>query len=352
MGNKPRVLHIINSHAYSGAENVIITIMENTKDDFDSYYASPIGSIKDVLKKRNLEYIPINSNNLSVSNIKDVIKKCKPDIIHAHDFRAGIFSRLTFTSIPIINHLHNNSPWLKKYSIYTLLYAFCCYRFNKILTVSDSVMSEFVFGSHFRSKTKVVGNPFDADKVRSLADIATINDASDIIFLGRLTPQKNIFLLLDIIKILTKRFPELKVAIVGDGELKNRFIEKIAELELEKNIKMYGFLENPYGLIKNSKVLCMPSKWEGFGLAAVEALSLGIPVVCSGCGGLKDLIDDSCGCLCGYDTQKYAAEITQILLNKEYQEKKQKNALKRAGALSNINSYTNMIRGIYQNILY
>ena len=115
---------------------------------------------------------------------------------------------------------------------------------------------------------------------------------------------------------------------------------------------MYGFLENPYGLIKNSKVLCMPSKWEGFGLAAVEALSLGIPVVCSGCGGLKDLIDDSCGCLCGYDTQKYAAEITQILLNKEYQEKKQKNALKRAGALSNINSYTNMIRGIYQNILY
>ena len=141
------------------------------------------------------------------------------------------------------------------------------------------------------------------------------------------------------------------MAIVGDGELKNRFIEKIAELELEKNIKMYGFLENPYGLIKNSKVLCMPSKWEGFGLAAVEALSLSIPVVCSGCGGLKNLIDDSCGCICGYDTQKYAAEITKILLNKEYQEKKKENALKRARALSNIDSYTNMIKGIYQNVL-
>ena len=210
MGNKPRVLHIINSHSYSGAENVIITIMENTKDSFDSYYASPIGSIKDVLKKRNLEYIPINYNNLSASNIKDVIKKCKPDIIHAHDFRAGIFSRLTFTSIPIINHLHNNSPWLKKYSIYTLLYAFCCYRFNKILTVSDSVMSEFVFGSQFKSKTKVVGNPFNADKVRSLADIAAINDSSDIIFLGRLTPPKKYIFIIRYNKNIDQTIPRIK----------------------------------------------------------------------------------------------------------------------------------------------
>lgn len=351
MKHKIRVLHIINSHAYSGAENVMITIMENTKDEVDSCYVSPAGSIQAVLKKKNLAYIPINANNLSISNIRKVINQYKPDIIHAHDFRAGIFSRLTFTSVPIINHLHNNSPWLKRYSVYTLLYAFCCCRFNKILTVSDSVMNEFVFGSYFKHKTKVIGNPFDADKIRNLASIADIYESSDLIFLGRLTAQKNIFFFLDMVKALTRTFPNIKVAVVGDGELREKFMAKIDELGLKKNIIIYGFQSNPYGLIKNSKVLCMPSKWEGFGLAAAEALSLGVPVVCSGVGGLKDVVDKSCGGLCGFEMKNYIAEISQIFLEEEYRHMKMENALQKANTLSNIDKYVGMIKQIYREIL-
>ncbi|WP_287771711.1 glycosyltransferase [Megasphaera sp.] len=350
MKHKLKVLHIINSHAYSGAENVIITIMENMRAGVESYYVSPVGSIQDVLKKKNLSYIPIKSNNLSVSNIKSVIKQYKPDVIHAHDFRAGIFSRMTFTGIPIINHLHNNSPWLKNYSIYTLLYAFCCYRFNKILTVSSSVMDEFVFGSKFKFKTQVIGNPFDAEKIRNRASTADINELSDLIFLGRLTPQKNIFLFLDIVKRLTRAFPSIKIAVVGDGELHEAFTDKIDELGLKQNIKLYGFQINPYGLIKNSKVLCMPSKWEGFGLAAAEALSLGIPVVCSGVGGLKNIVDDSCGSICGFEIENYVAEISKLLLEKEYRDMKAKSALKKSELLSNIDKYINMIEDIYKTI--
>lgn len=350
MKPKLKVLHIINSHAYSGAENVIITIMENTRDSVESYYVSPVGSIQDVLKEKNLPYVPINAGNLSVSNIRKVIQQYKPDIIHAHDFRAGIFSRMTFTGIPIINHLHNNSPWLKNYSIYTLLYAFCCYRFNKILTVSNSVMDEFVFGSRFKFKTQVIGNPFDANKIRNMAIAADINELSDLIFLGRLTQAKNIFFFLDIVKRLTKVFPSIKVAIVGDGELHDIFITKIDELGLKQNIKMYGFQANPYGLIKNSKVLCMPSKWEGFGLAAAEALSLGIPVVCSGVGGLTKIIDNSCGSLCGFEIENYVVEISKLLLEKKYRDTKAENALKKAEILSNVDKYIGVIESTYKTI--
>lgn len=348
---KPKVLHIINSHSYSGAENVIISIMENTKDDVDACYTSPDGSIRDILNQKGISYIPVHAKNLSPKNIKEVIDQYKPDIIHAHDFRAGIFSCMTMTSLPIINHLHNNSPWLRRYSFYTALYAICCCRFKQILTVSNSVMDEFVFGKIFKSKTRVIGNPFDANKIRALANTATLNGSSDLIFIGRLAPQKNVFFFLEVVKILTEHFPTIRVSIVGDGELRQAIVEKIHELHLDKNIKMYGFQKNPYGLLRNSSILCMPSKWEGFGLVAVEALALGIPVVCSGAGGLKGIVDSSCGKICGFAKDEYVNEIKKCLNHKTYYSAKVNNALKKADEFSNINRYIDEMRMIYHRVL-
>lgn len=351
MKHKPRVLHIINSHIYSGAENVIISIMENTKDDIDTCYTSPVGSIKEVLSQKGLNYIPIYDENLSPKNIKRVINQYRPDIIHAHDFRAGIFSCMTMTSVPIINHLHNNSPWLKRYSIYTVLYAMCCYQLKKILTVSDSVMDEFVFGKFFKSKVEVIGNPFDAEKIRFLSRVADLNEPSDLIFVGRLTTPKNIFFFLDVVKILKEQFPMLKASVVGDGELRQDFIKKIHELHLEENVKMYGFQKNPYGLVSHSSILCMPSKWEGFGLVAAEALALGVPVISSGVGGLKDIVDNSCGKNCGFSEMEYVNEIKKCLLDKNYYSSKVKAALEKADKLSNISQYVDEMKTIYHGVL-
>ena len=55
----------------------------------------------------------------------------------------------------------------------------------------------------------------------------------------------------------------------------------------------------------------MPSLWEGFGLAAVEALTLGLPVVCSGAGGLCDIVNDSCGKICK-TLDEYVSELVAM----------------------------------------
>ena len=77
-------------------------------------------------------------------------------------------------------------------------------------------------------------------------------------------------LFVEIVKKLVSKIPQLKVAIVGDGELRKQVEQKILDLNLTENITLWGFQKNPYGLVKNTKVVCMPSVWEGFGLAAVE----------------------------------------------------------------------------------
>lgn len=349
MGEKKRILHILNSNSYSGAENVVITIIENMKDTYDCAYFSPTGPISKILAEKDIPYIAVEK--LSIHTLRKAIADFQPDLIHAHDFRAGMLSCLSGTHIPIINHLHNNAPWLKKISPWTIAYAFCCREFDRILTVSDSVMDEFIFGKYFRNKIKIVGNPVDLKKIQSLADKSTLNNKSDIIFLGRLTPPKNPYFFLKVMSRVVKRIPNVQIAVVGDGELRNRFESQIKEYHLEHNIKMYGFQSNPYGLVQNSKVMCMPSLWEGFGLAAAEALCFGIPVVCSGAGGLSDLIDEHCGMICGENLDRYVDEIIKLLSDEAYRKQKSNASRIRAAQIANIKSYIQSISDEYEYCL-
>lgn len=86
---------------------------------------------------------------------------------------------------------------------------------------------------------------------------------------------------------------------IGDGELMPQVKEYICCHELEDIIELVGFQSNPYPYLNAGKVMVMPSIWEGFGLAAVEGMCLGKPVVCSGVGGMDKIIDASCGANAG-----------------------------------------------------
>ena len=93
----------------------------------------------------------------------------------------------------------------------------------------------------------------------------------------------------------------------------------------------------------------MPSSWEGYGLAAVEALSLGIPVVCSNVGGLPSIVNENCGKICR-TLDDYTNSINTILKKENY-EMYSKNALKRAQELENIDSYICKLSTIYEEII-
>lgn len=349
---KRTVLYILNTGTYSGAENVVITMINVMKDDVDAVYLSLEGKIRDVLIENNIKFYAVNK--LSVSAIKKAVSEIQPDIIHANDFTAGILSTIAVRNIPIINHLHNNSPWIKNYGIYSFIYAFSCKKYCKILTVSNSIMDEYVFGSKFQNKTEIVGNPINLDVIRRKSDMQ-LSDwddrklLTDVVFLGRLDPQKNILFFLDIINQLKKKIPTLKISIIGDGELRKDVENKITELCLDNNVTMLGFQNNPFPILKQAKAMCMPSLWEGFGLAAVEALSLGVPVVASPVGGLKEIINDDCGKLCA-DLDEYVAELYMLIEDKNYHCNKSNAARKRAEEYNNYKAYAEKILKIYDEI--
>lgn len=343
-----RILHVLNTGSYSGAENVVITIIkyyQSTISDYKMIYVSLNGSIKERLDENNIIFEPISS--LNIKEIRRVINKFQPAIIHAHDFTASIICAFASKRVPVISHIHNNSPWIKSFCPKSIIYGLSCFKYRAMLGVSPSVFDEYIFGKFFKKKEHIIGNPFSIDSIRRLAREDKTAVGADIIFIGRLSAQKNIFRLLRILSLLQARGNNYSSVIVGDGELRTDVERQIEEFKLN-NIRLMGFLKNPYGILSKCKVLCITSDWEGYGLVAVEALALGIPVVATGVGGLPRIIDETCGKICVSDDD-FINEIEHLLLNSEYYNKKKSGALNKINKLNNDKDYFLSMNRIYDS---
>lgn len=350
-----RVLHILNTGRYSGAENVVITLIHTLDKTVNCAYVSPDGPIRDILAENQIDFYPVSTQATNAKELKKIIIDYKPDIIHTHDYNAGIMAVLTRTKVPIINHLHNNTLWLRKICLKSIAYGLSCLYYKRIFTVSDSVMREFIFGKIFLAKTEMLGNPIDLGRVRQNANSSISKELlesakTDIVFLGRLSAPKNIFFLLEILRKIKTIKSDVKLSVIGDGELRTEFEEKVKEFDLCNNVIIFGFQKNPYPLLSQAKVMCMPSKWEGFGLAAVEALTLGIPVVAADVGGLSTIVRDSCGKLCK-KKEEYVSEILKLLNEPDYYKQKVNGALERATELENLQTYSNQVYAEYCELI-
>ena len=210
------------------------------------------------------------------------------------------------------------------------------------------MFDEFVFGKQIKNKTQVVGNPIDIANIVELADKAEDTESFDIVFLGRLTEQKNPLRFINIIKQLANEDRSVRAVMIGDGEMRDDVENEIKKYHLESNITLKGFLDNPYGILKNSKVLCIPSSWEGFGLVAVEALALGKPVTASPVGGLRNIVTNECGMVCNTD-EEFIDEIYKLISQNSYYTDKSLSALKRADEINNIREYILNMEKVYES---
>ena len=142
--------------------------------------------------------------------------------------------------------------------------------------------------------------------------------ASDLVFAGRLIREKNAGLLVRAMHILVRDFPDLRLTIAGDGPEREAIRLLVRDLSLEGNITTIGFLDSHDDLIalmKSSKVFVLPSVREGFGIAALEALGCGLPVVTIDhpANAIRDLITEKTGFLCAPTPDDLAAAIRNAL---------------------------------------
>lgn len=340
---KIKIMHLLFSNSFSGAENVVCTIIENYKgNEYEMYYCCPKGPIENILKERKIKYLPLNK--WSIFEIRKAIKQNNINIIHAHDFTASIMSILTLFRGKIISHIHCNPDFIKKWNIYSIIYNFGISRFYKVILVSKEALVGTVFKEKLEKKMKVINNVVNPARiVEKSKEYET--KKYDILFFGRLIDIKQPQIVIEVTKKLKKDFPNIKTCLVGDGVLMDKCKEMIKEYNLEKNVSLVGFKSNPFPYIKNSKIALMPSKTEGLPMSAIECLILNVPVLNSGKGGLSTLFKDNKEYICG-TIDEYYTEAKRILINKEkVSDNKYQNIVSK---YTNISDYIDEITSIYK----
>ena len=186
-----KILYVLSSNIYSGAENVVCTIINNLNTaEYDCAYCSPYGPIEEVVKNKKIKFFGLNRMNKN--NLKKIIEEYKPEIIHANDYKASVIVALTGFNGKIISHLHNNCPFAKTWNLKTILYSYTLKKYSKIIGVSDKVIKEAVFKNKIENKYVTIYNYIDKENIINKSTMASIyNKEYDLFFLGRLTDQKN-----------------------------------------------------------------------------------------------------------------------------------------------------------------
>ncbi len=136
-----------------------------------------------------------------------------------------------------------------------------------------------------------IGNPVDVDEVVRLgAEPVALPGKPALLAAGRLSRQKGFDLLLPAFAQLRATAPGAHLTIVGSGPDEAALRTQIDALGLASSVTLRGFVENPYPLMRAADLFVLPSRYEGFPNAALEALASGTPVLAAACPGVPDLV--------------------------------------------------------------
>ena len=142
-----RILHLLPTNKFSGAENVACQIINlfSGNTDYEMAYCSPDGPIRKSVEEKGIRFISLES--FSFRQARKAIGEFKPDLIHAHDLKASLLAVLVGRSVPVVSHVHVNSEDNHRLSIRSLAYLYAFTECKHIFWVSNSAYKEFYFNN-------------------------------------------------------------------------------------------------------------------------------------------------------------------------------------------------------------
>jgi glycosyltransferase involved in cell wall biosynthesis len=248
-----------------------------------------------------------------------ISEKYSFDVIHAHDwmtFPAGIKAKMA-TGKPLIVHVHSTEFDRSGDHINEAVYRIEKLGFQEadgIITVSnwtkEIVMTKYLVPEE---KITVVHNgvaPRNPSDPFPFPDIAS----HFVTFLGRVTHQKGPAFFVEAAQKVLQEFPEAHFIVAGAGDLLPQIIEMVARLNMSANFHFTGFLSGNQvdSVWSLTDVYVMPSVSEPFGIAPLEAIQSGVPVILSRQSGVSEVMPHAIK-VDFWDTQSVAAAICSVL---------------------------------------
>ncbi|MED2972870.1 glycosyltransferase family 4 protein [Fictibacillus sp. B-59209] len=256
------------------------------------------------------ERSPIKLNNFKTyKQLKEITESNEFDIIHCHTPMGGVLTRLAARNARKKNtnviytahgfHFYKGAPianWLLYYPVERWLSRHT----DVLITINKE---DFSRAQKFKAKSieYVPGVGIDTNKFKEIlvnktkkrSEIGIDDNSLIVLSVGELNKNKNHETIIRSIAQLDK--PDIYYVICGEGPLVNYLKNLTMELGMENQVKLLGFRTDIAELSKVSDIFAFPSFREGLSLSLMEAMTSGLPVVCSNIRGNSDLVVDGKG---------------------------------------------------------
>lgn len=183
---------------------------------------------------------------------------------------------------------------------------------NYIVCQSEKVKTFFNYTA--KEKLVVIENPLNLE---SLPITRATTRKKKISGVGRLFEQKNFELLINSFSDIESKFPDYELEIYGEGYLRETLQEQINGLNLQNKIFLKGIRKNVMKEIYDYELFVMPSNFEGFPNALIEAMASGLPVISTdfSTGVARDLINKNNGMVVPIKDREALSKAMEVILS-------------------------------------
>jgi len=306
---KIRILQGIRQGKVGGGESYLLSLVENLdRDNFEPVVLSfTDGPMVDRLRSSGISthVIPTEKPfDVRVwGKVEKLIGREKIDIVHAHGTRANsnMFWAARQRRLPIIYTCHawsfhvDQHPVIKKIRIWS----------EDFLTSRASVN---ICGSQANRDTArqlfrnfdaaIIHNSVDAQKFNPYKEYRDVRpelgiDENDLVIasIARFTLQKQPLRLIEAFSLIARQVPHAKLLMVGEGELKEKAMVLIDALGLQGRVILQPFRTDVPELLAATDIFVLPSLWEAFPIALLEAMSMGAAVIGTNVDGTPEMVE-------------------------------------------------------------
>lgn len=330
-----KILHVINHIGKnSGAAKLLVDLINyqvkaGHKADvvsLVSYEPSYALVLKDLgLSCFTLYSKPINRYNpFSIFKLIPLIRKY--DIIHVHLFPSlywvALAKLLSFSSCKLVytehSTLNNRQGKLWLYPLECFIYN----RYDKLIAISDAVAAYLHKLAYNRKKVEVIYNGIDVNKYYVAKKLPASYfslpmNKKYVVQVSRFSAEKDQMTLIRALKLLPDNYD---VVLVGNGELLLQHKQIVKELGLDNRVHFLGLRDDVPLILKMADIVVLSSNFEGFGLAAVEGMAAGKPVIASDVPGLAEVVRGAGILFKLHDEHELVTHIQKLSEDKEYYE--------------------------------
>jgi len=306
-----RICQLITELGPAGAERCVYELARRLdRERFDvQVVALRGGAVADWLTEAGIEVSVLGVrgkwdflNLLKMVGLTELLRSRRIDILHTHLFHADLAGRpaAKLAGVPhLVNTVHvaegRFRPWQFAYA------RLLCESCDRIVCVSETVREFHAKRTGLPDwRYRIIRNGVDPDAYarsdearRRLREQWGLGEGDFLVaFVGRLDYQKGIGTLLGALSHLGARGSAIRTVLAGDGPKRGIVENFIAHGEGGSHCRLLGHVDDVRAVLSAADVLAMPSRWEGFGLAALEAMAAGLPVVATHVPGLSEVVAD------------------------------------------------------------